>query len=218
MKINKRPLFALLCILTLLVTLSVSVFADEETEIQTDNPMVPLETTTEDAEIIETWTPEGNLTLVDDTTETDEGDKQFITMVSKNGNYFYLVIDRTGNSDNVYFLNMVDESDLLALLEDAPETAVCICSDHCEVGAVNTDCPVCATDMSQCQGIVPEVVTPTVEPEVEHTTATNTNTLMVSVVIMVLALGGGAYYFIVMRKKKSNKPTQAEEYYDDEEY
>ncbi len=44
--------------------------------------------------------------------------KQFVTLVSKNGNYFYLVIDRAGDKENVYFLNLVDEADLLALIQE----------------------------------------------------------------------------------------------------
>ena len=61
------------------------------------------------AEIVETTeavdydplTPAGNLTLVDDVRK--ENGKQFITMVSKNGNYFYLVIDRDkdGNEKSI---------------------------------------------------------------------------------------------------------------------
>lgn len=62
-------------------------------------------------------TPAGNLTLVDDA--SDGKGKQFITMVSKSGNYFYLVIDRDKNgNENVHFLNLVDEADLLALMEE----------------------------------------------------------------------------------------------------
>ena len=71
-------------------------------------------------------TPEGNLTLVDDyhTTYSDGSGQQFITLVSKSGAYFYLVIDRAADGDQtVHFLNMVDEADLLALMdeEDIPQ-------------------------------------------------------------------------------------------------
>ncbi len=59
-------------------------------------------------------TPEGNLSLVDDI--ITESGKQFITLTSRDGNYYYLIIDRSGNEDdNVYFLNKVDERDLLTL-------------------------------------------------------------------------------------------------------
>jgi hypothetical protein len=66
-----------------------------------------------------TLTPEGNLTLVDDITGISSDDKQFITVVTKNGNYFYIIIDRASESENVYFLNKVDEADLMDILEEA---------------------------------------------------------------------------------------------------
>ena len=66
-------------------------------------------------------TPEGNLTLVDDyhTNYSDGSGQQFITLVSKSGNTFYLVIDRNDKGENtVHFMNLVDEADLLSLMED----------------------------------------------------------------------------------------------------
>lgn len=66
-------------------------------------------------------TPDGNLNLIDDygTKEKDKSGKQFLTFTTKNGNYFYMIVDRddSGN-ETVHFLNMVDESDLLALMDD----------------------------------------------------------------------------------------------------
>lgn len=70
-------------------------------------------------------TPSGNLTLVDDYgSRTGEG-QQFVTLVSKAGNYFYLVIDRDekGN-ENVHFLNQVDEADLFALMDEDEAAAM----------------------------------------------------------------------------------------------
>ena len=66
-------------------------------------------------------TPEGNLTLVDDyhTDYSDGSGQQFITLVSKSGATFYLVIDRNAKGQQtVHFMNLVDESDLLSLMED----------------------------------------------------------------------------------------------------
>ena len=66
-------------------------------------------------------TPEGNLTLVDDyhTSYSDGSGQQFITLVTKSGNTFYLVIDRNAKGQQtVHFMNLVDEADLLALMEE----------------------------------------------------------------------------------------------------
>ena len=66
-------------------------------------------------------TPEGNLTMVDDyhTNYSDGSGQQFITLVSKSGNTFYLVIDRNAKGQQtVHFMNLVDEADLLALMEE----------------------------------------------------------------------------------------------------
>ena len=66
-------------------------------------------------------TPEGNLTLIDDyhTDYSDGSGQQFITLVSKSGATFYLVIDRNAKGQQtVHFMNLVDEADLLALMEE----------------------------------------------------------------------------------------------------
>lgn len=68
-----------------------------------------------------TLTPKGNAQLVDDV--TDNENLQFITVTARDGSVFYFVIDKGANSENVYFLNTVDESDLAALVEDYSPTA-----------------------------------------------------------------------------------------------
>ena len=98
--------------------------------------------TTDDSSVVyeepekeEPLTPDGNATLVDDF----GGNKQLITVTTKNGNYFYILIDRDDKGENtVHFLNQVDEADLMALMEDGntatePPT-VCNCTEKCEAG------------------------------------------------------------------------------------
>ena len=112
-------------------------------------------------------TPEGNATLVDDF----YGDKQLITVTTKAGNYFYILIDRANEDKEtaVHFLNQVDDADLQALLEDgeaAPET--CTCTTKCAAGTVNTNCPVCKTNMTECTGPEPEPQEPPVLLNLSH--------------------------------------------------
>ena len=57
-------------------------------------------------------TPDGNLTLIDDYGSTTGTGKQFITLETKAGNVFYLIIDRDDKGEEtVHFLNQVDEAD-----------------------------------------------------------------------------------------------------------
>lgn len=63
-----------------------------------------------------TLTPDGNANLIDNV--TDNKNLQFITVTAKDGNIFYIIIDKASTNQNVYFLNTVDESDLTALVDD----------------------------------------------------------------------------------------------------
>ena len=97
-----------------------------EPVVEVEQPVLTSTTDEEDAVTVtdeETGalTPEGNLTMVDDyhTSYSDGSGQQFITLVSKSGNTFYLVIDRNDKGENtVHFMNLVDEADLLSLMED----------------------------------------------------------------------------------------------------
>jgi len=166
-------------------------------------------------------TPDGNLTLIDDilqsehfasveTTET-VANKQFITIQSKNGNYFYLVIDRSGDTENVYFLNLVDEADLLALMEDGSTEKVpdtCICADKCVIGSINTSCPICRTAMSDCVGKEPvKEPEPTPEPATDKPADTKQSNSSLLLVVLIVVLGGGfaVYWFKFRDKTPKNK-------------
>ena len=100
-------------------------YGGEPTE-EMEQPVLTSTTDEEDAVTVtdeETGalTPEGNLTLVDDyhTDYSDGSGQQFITLVSKSGATFYLVIDRNAKGQQtVHFMNLVDEADLLALMEE----------------------------------------------------------------------------------------------------
>ena len=156
-------------------------------------------------------TVDGNMALVDDVDGEAAGDMQFITVTSKNGNYFYIIIDRNSDGENtVHFLNQVDESDLLALMDDdtadEPEETVasCICTVKCAAGRVNTSCAVCKLDMTRCFGEEPETTTEVdeeAEPEAEGTSG---NSGAMIFVLLLAMLGGGAFYYFKVLKNKSN--------------
>ena len=156
-------------------------------------------------------TPDGNLSLIDDIGSPAASGKQFITVETKNGNVFYLIIDRDDEGEEtVHFLNQVDEADLLTLMgDDAPaaETpAVCNCKEKCVAGAVNTNCPVCKNNLSECSG-KEAVAEP--EPEPEQPEKKSSGGLLVVILLLVLA-GGGAFSYLKFIKPKQGVKVSAD--------
>ena len=171
-----------------------------------------------DAETYPPITEEGNMTVTDDIyqlivekiTQTGEDgteviettvieNKQFITVHTRSGAEFYIVIDRSCDSENVYFLNQVDEEDLFALLEANDSATPCTCAEKCAAGEVNTDCAVCRMNMKSCTGkeVQKADVTET-SPEPEQKKANP-----MPIVVLILLIGGGAaVYFLKFRKNK----------------
>ena len=168
--------------------------------------------------------PDGNLSLIDDIGSSTASGKQFITVESKNGNVFYLIIDRDDEGEEtVHFLNQVDEADLMALTEDgdaAEKPIVCSCTDKCQAGVVNTACEVCMTNMSECVGAEPEPVTPD-EPEEPVEEKKGGVGAILAVVLLLAAGGGAAFYFLVLKPKQGKKvPSDLDDFdlEDEEEY
>lgn len=149
-------------------------------------------------------TPDGQGTVMDNVTDGDS--KEFFTIKTPSENIFYLIIDKQRDSENVYFLNSVTESDLMALAEKdgdnsgtsaIPDPApVCVCKDKCEAGAVNTACPVCILSMADCVGTAPTPAEPTEQPKESGGSGS-----MVIVLLAVLAVGGAGWYFKIYKPK-----------------
>ena len=209
-----RTLTALCAALVLMGGFSVTAFAQTpEGEDDTDDSGVVYEEPQKE----EPLTPDGNATLVDDF----GGNKQLITVTTKNGNYFYILIDRDDEGENtVHFLNQVDEADLLALMEDgsteaAPPT-VCSCTDKCKAGKVNVSCPVCKDNMTACSG--KEAEPETEEPPEQPKEKSNTGGLVLFLVVALLGGGGAFYYFKFMKPKQSVKGDTDLEDFDFDDY
>ena len=159
-------------------------------------------------------TPDGNLTLVDDVgSPTGEG-KQFITMVTRSGNYFYLVIDRDekGN-ENVHFLNQVDESDLFSLM------------DEDEAAAMKEQL---AAQEAQKQQQEQQTVTPTETPDTEKDKEQEPEPeqkskapYAVGLILLLSICGvGGAFFFMKNKKQQTaatDRPDPDADYREDDD-
>ena len=164
---------------------------------------------------------EGNL-VTRDLLYDEHTNKQFITVQTAGGSTFYIVIDydkpvdEEGEQYETYFLNMVDEADLLAAMQAAGgELPECACADKCAVGAINTDCTVCAVNMSECQGKAPEpapVVEPEPDPEPEQPKATGNGGMLLLALAVVVIGGGAGWYFKIYRPKKQRAAESEADY------
>ena len=137
------------------------------------------------------FTPDGTGTVVDNA--TDEDGKEFFTITTADEAVFYLVIDRQRSTENVYFLNAVTVSDLMALAEQDQEP--------------EAPPPVTEPDPE------PEL-DPVPEPEPQKSGGAG----MLLAALAVLALGGGAgWYFKIYRPKQQRAAEPEEDHADYDE-
>lgn len=169
-------------------------------------------TITQESEAPTLGLPEGNATIIEDVS-ADVVDRQFIAIQSKNGNTFYIVIDKDSKGkENVYFMNLVDEYDMMAFAEDFPEGVTVETPDGEQVEPV-----------TDADGNVIENPDDTSVEEKDDKTEKNegegggNNTLLILVGVLALA-GGGAFYYFKVYKAKPKAPKQSLYDEDEEEY
>ena len=141
-------------------------------------------------------TPEGNLTLVDDyhTSYSDGSGQQFITLVSKSGNTFYLVIDRNAKGENtVHFMNLVDEADLLSLMEEEDADAYTAEKE----AAAQTE-----QERKQAEEDAKKAAASGTEQTGGNKVTKYAATFLGVLALVGLAAGGGIYTFMKQKQKK----------------
>ena len=201
MKIKK--LGALLVSAALCAGMAAPAFAFEGEAAPVEQPVLP-EVVEEDVvtvtdETSGALTPEGNLTLVDDyhTDYSDGSGQQFITLVSKSGATFYLVIDRNSKgAQTVHFMNLVDEADLLALMEEEDADAY---TAEKEAAAQAEQDRLKAEE--EAKKAAEEAEKAADAPKENKVTKYAAGFLGV-VALIALVAGGGAYFFIQQKNKK----------------
>ena len=195
---------ALLLSAVLCIGIAVPAFAFEGDTAPVEQPVLP-EVVEEDVVTITDETsgalaPEGNLTLVDDyhTNCSDGSGQQFITLVSKSGNTFYLVIDRNAKGQQtVHFMNLVDEADLLALMEEEEAdtyTAEKEAAAQAEQDRLKTE--------EEAKKAAEEAAASGTEQPKENKVTKYAGAFLGVVVLIALAAGGGFYVFAKQKQKK----------------
>ena len=205
MKIKK--LGALLVSAALCAGMAAPAFAFEGEAAPVEQPVLPevvedIVTVTD--ETSGALTPEGNLTLVDDyhTDYSDGSGQQFITLVSKSGNTFYLVIDRNAKGQQtVHFMNLVDEADLLSLMEEEEADAY---TAEKEAAAQAEQDRLKAEE--EAKKAAEEAAASGTETPKENKVTKIASGFLGVVVLIALAAGGGFYFYRQqMQKKKAEK-------------
>ena len=154
-------------------------------------------------------TPNGNLTLVDDIGSQAGQGRQFITLVTKSGNYFYLIIDRNDKGEeNVHFLNMVDEEDLFALMDEKQ------IADHKAAQNGKDDAAAATVATPSAAGAVQDSAP---EPKVQEKKPFHALPLVG--VVIALATGAIGYLYLQSKKKQTAtlRPDPDADYVDEDD-
>jgi len=195
--------------------------AETETEATTEAVVVEEELTADTEETTETESEEadeeteesagvfsesGNLSLLDDVGADKAKNLEYMTVQTKSGAVFYLVIDKSADTENVYFLNQVDEFDLMAIMDDAQKQEYESSLKEEPQEVPNT--PI--EDEPTADEPVDE------EPQADLQT---NNLALFGVIGVIAALVIGGYAFMKKKAKKDGADLDEDlEFYDDEEY
>lgn len=168
------------------------------------------ETTEPETEAEGPLTPDGNMNLVDDYGNQESSGKQFITLTTKNGNYFYLIIDRddSGN-ETVHFLNQVDESDLLALMDEDEVREYTAQKDSQEQET--------AEESSSAASTEPAPAPEETETEEKKQTKVPVGTLVLFVLLGFALIGVYVYKKVGKQNKRKDQPDPDADYHEGEE-
>ena len=194
---------ALLVSAVLCIGMAAPAFAFEGDSTPVEQPVLP-EIVEEDTVTITdeesgALTPEGNLTLVDDyyTNYSDGSGQQFITLVSKSGATFYLVIDRNSKgAQTVHFMNLVDEADLLALMEE--DAADAYTAEKEAAAKAEQDKLKAEEEAKKAAEEAEKAANALKENKVTKYAAA----FLGVIALIALAAGGGFYFFIQQKNKK----------------
>ena len=198
-----KKLGALLVSAALCAGMAAPAFAFEGEAAPVEQPVLP-EVVEEDVvtvtdETSGALTPEGNLTLVDDyhTDYSDGSGQQFITLVSKSGATFYLVIDRNAKGQQtVHFMNLVDEADLLALMEEDAADAY---TAEKEAAAQAEQDKLKAAEEAAASG----------EEQPKENKVTKIASGFLGVVVLIALAAGGIFYAFAKQKQKKQAEKEA---------
>lgn len=199
MKMNRTKFAA--AVFTAVFALSgMTVFAQSNAPTES-----PTETVIEDNR---TLAPKGNAQLVDDV--SDNENLQFITVTARDGNVFYFVIDKGAQSENVYFLNTVDESDLEALAEKSDKKPTATAKPEQTENTAETDST--ENDKKNTDSKTEKTEQP------EQNRQKNNSGLFVILALAAAAGIGGYYYKVILPKKKLEQADDLDDFnFEDED-
>ena len=155
-----------------------------------------------------TLTPKGNAQLVDDV--SDNENLQFITVTARDGNVFYFVIDKGAQSENVYFLNTVDESDLEALVEKSDKKPTATAKPEQTENTAETN--LTENDKKNTDSKTEKTEQP------EQNRPKNNSGLFIILALAAAAGIGGYYYKVILPKKKLEQADDLDDFdFEDED-